>query len=162
MNVFITSITETNSEDGSENLEETYDSELTLEEHKVLWKEDSEARAIQKENIQDLMEENDRLMSIISTLKQKLREVHNEYNQIMKSVKMLNSGFENLDLILSSGKTNSDKFGLSFDSSVRNINPATEIKFISASSNDKSVPSTVSKIVSPSVKTTKWVCHYCG
>ena len=38
MNVFITSITETNSEDGSENLEETYDSELTLEELKFCGK----------------------------------------------------------------------------------------------------------------------------
>ncbi|XP_050942587.1 uncharacterized protein LOC127150004 [Cucumis melo] len=42
--------------------------------------EDSEAREIQKERIQDLMEENERLMSVISSLKLKLKEVQNEYD----------------------------------------------------------------------------------
>ena len=57
MNAFIIHITETDSGDESESSEENYDNKLTFEELKVLWKEDSKARAIQKEGIQDLMEE---------------------------------------------------------------------------------------------------------
>ncbi|KAA0064266.1 gag-pol polyprotein [Cucumis melo var. makuwa] len=79
------------------------DEELTLEELKMLRKEDLEARAIQKERIQDLMDENERLMGIISSLQVKLKQVHNVYDQIIKSVKMLNSGTDSLDSILSSG-----------------------------------------------------------
>ena len=69
----------------------------------MLWKEDNETRAIQKERIQDLIKENERLMYVISSLKQKLKEVQNEHDQTIKSVKMLNSGTENLDLILNLG-----------------------------------------------------------
>ncbi|KAA0034783.1 gag-proteinase polyprotein [Cucumis melo var. makuwa] len=75
MNAFTIRITKTNSEDESESSEENCDNELTFEELKVLWKEDSKATVIQKEKIQDLVEENERLMSIISSLKLKLREV---------------------------------------------------------------------------------------
>ena len=77
--------------------------ELTFEELKVLWKEDYEAKAIQKERVQDLMEENEQLISVISSLKLKLKEVQNNYDQAIKSVMMLNSGVENLDLTLNSG-----------------------------------------------------------
>ena len=70
----------TDSDDESESSEENYDNELTFEELKVLWKEDTEARAIQKERIQDLMEENERLMSVISSLKLKLKEVQKDYD----------------------------------------------------------------------------------
>ncbi|KAA0037580.1 gag-pol polyprotein [Cucumis melo var. makuwa] len=89
--------------DESECLEENCDEELTFEELKVLNKEDSEARAIQKERIQDLMEENERLMSIISSLKLKLKEVQNDYGQTIKSVKMLSLRTRNLDSTLNSG-----------------------------------------------------------
>ncbi|KAA0038179.1 gag-proteinase polyprotein [Cucumis melo var. makuwa] len=99
---------------------------------KVLWKEDSEARAIQKERIQDLMEENEQLMSVISSLKLKSKEVQNDYDQTIKSVKMLNSGTEKLDSILNSGQNSSSKYGLGFDVSVKSIKPTTEIKFVPA------------------------------
>ncbi|KAA0037746.1 gag-pol polyprotein [Cucumis melo var. makuwa] len=80
MNAFNVRVTETDSDDESESSEENYDNELIFEELKVLWKEDTEARAIQKERIQDLMEENERLMSFISSLKLKLKEVQNEHD----------------------------------------------------------------------------------
>ncbi|KAA0052069.1 gag-pol polyprotein [Cucumis melo var. makuwa] len=77
MNAFTVRVTEIDSGDESESSEENCDNELTFEELKVLWEEDSEARAIQKERIQDLMEEHERLMSVISSLKLTLEEVHN-------------------------------------------------------------------------------------
>ncbi|TYK07297.1 gag-pol polyprotein [Cucumis melo var. makuwa] len=53
-------ITEINLEDDSECSDNDENEELKLEKLKMLRKEDSEARAIQKERIQDLMEENER------------------------------------------------------------------------------------------------------
>ncbi|KAA0032213.1 uncharacterized protein E6C27_scaffold219G00250 [Cucumis melo var. makuwa] len=61
---FTTCITETNFEDDNECSDIDEDEELTLEKLKMLRKEDSEAKAIQKERIQDLMEENERLMEL--------------------------------------------------------------------------------------------------
>ena len=75
MNAFTACITEINSEVDSECSDIDEDEELTLEELKMLRKEDSEARVIQKERIQDLMDENERLMGVISSLKVKLKEV---------------------------------------------------------------------------------------
>ena len=75
---------------------------------------------------------------------------------------MLNSGTENLDVILNLGHISSSKYGLGFDSSARNINPTTKIKFVPASVKDKSDTVTATKVASPSAKTTKWVCQYCG
>ncbi|KAA0036592.1 gag-proteinase polyprotein [Cucumis melo var. makuwa] len=121
MNAFIVHVTKTDSDDESESYEENYDNELTFEELKVLWKEDTEARAIQKERIQEFMEENERLMSVISSLKLKLKEVQKDYDQTIKSVEMLNSGIENLDLNLNSGKNSSSKYGLGFDASKRTL-----------------------------------------
>ena len=108
------------------------------------------------------MEENERLMSVISSLKLKLKEVQCEYDQTLKSVKMLNSGTENLDVILNSGQNGLNKYGLGFDASARKINTTTEIKFVPASVNDKTDTVTATKVVSPSAKTTKRICHYCG
>ncbi|KAA0043415.1 uncharacterized protein E6C27_scaffold1639G00210 [Cucumis melo var. makuwa] len=68
MNDF-TYITKINFEVDSECSDIDEDEELTLEELKMLRKEDSEARAIQKERIQDLMDENERLMGVILSLK---------------------------------------------------------------------------------------------
>ncbi|TYK05471.1 Copia protein [Cucumis melo var. makuwa] len=68
------------------------DEEITLEKLKMLRKEDSEARAIQKERIQDLMEGNERLMGVISSLKVKLR-----------------------------GQNGSSKYGLEFDAPTRSV-----------------------------------------
>ena len=115
-----------------------------------------------KKKIQDLIGENERLLFIISALKLKLREVHNKYDQTMKSVKMLNSGSENLNLISSSGKSSSKKYGLGFDSLVKNISPTTGIKFVLALVNVKSDPLAATKVISLSLKVTSWVCHYCG
>lgn len=54
------------------------------------WEEDFSARAVKKETIQELLEEN-HLLFVITSLKQRLNEVQTEYDQMMKSVKMLNS-----------------------------------------------------------------------
>ncbi|KAA0058242.1 uncharacterized protein E6C27_scaffold274G005670 [Cucumis melo var. makuwa] len=73
MNAFTAYITEIDLGDDSGCSDEDGDEDLTLEELRMLRKEDTEARAIQKERIQDLMEENERLMSVISSLKLKLK-----------------------------------------------------------------------------------------
>ncbi|KAA0047107.1 putative transposon protein [Cucumis melo var. makuwa] len=87
----------------------------------MLRKEDSEARAIKKERILDLMEENEHLIGVISSLNVKSKEVQNEYDQTIKSVKMLNSGTDSLDSILNSGHNGSSKYGLGFDASMRSV-----------------------------------------
>ncbi|KAA0035791.1 gag-pol polyprotein [Cucumis melo var. makuwa] len=101
-NAFIACITEINHGDDNECSDNDEDEELTLEKLKMLSKEDSEARAIQKEIIRDLMEENERLKGVISSLKVNLKEVQNEYDQTIKPVKMLNSKTGSLDSILNS------------------------------------------------------------
>ncbi|KAA0032462.1 gag-proteinase polyprotein [Cucumis melo var. makuwa] len=121
INAFTACITEINSEVDSECFDNDEDEELTLEKLKMLRKEDSEARAIQKERIQNLMEENERLIGIISSLKVKLKEVQNKHDQTIKFVKMLNSGINSLDSILNSGQNGSGKYGLGFDASTRSV-----------------------------------------
>ncbi|KAA0025487.1 gag-pol polyprotein [Cucumis melo var. makuwa] len=162
MNAFTVHITKSDSNDESESSEENYDNEMTFEQLKVLWEEDTEARAIQKERIQDLMEENERLMSVISSLKLKLKEVQKDYDQMIKFVKMLNSGTENLDLILNSGQTSSSKYGLGFDASERSIKPTTETKFIPTLVKDETETVPTMTVVNPPAKTTRWTCYYCG
>ena len=49
----------------------------------IQWKKDSKVRAIQNEKIQGLLDENERLLSIISSLKLKLREIQTKYDQTM-------------------------------------------------------------------------------
>ena len=77
----------------------------------------------------------------------------------MKSVKMLNSGSENLYLILSSGQSSFNKYGLGFDSSVKNTSPTTGIKFVPSSVKVKFDLLVATKVVSFS---SSWVSHYCG
>ncbi|KAA0042298.1 gag-pol polyprotein [Cucumis melo var. makuwa] len=74
INAFAVRITDENTDDDSECSVESKNDELSIEKLQTLWKEDCEARAIQKERIQDLLEENELLMSVISSLKLKLRE----------------------------------------------------------------------------------------
>ena len=80
------------------------------------WKENSPARAIQKENIQKLLDENQQLLTVISSLKPKLKEAKIEYEKMFKSVKMLNSGTNSLNQILNTGKNSSNKHGLGYNS----------------------------------------------
>ncbi|TYJ98295.1 gag-pol polyprotein [Cucumis melo var. makuwa] len=95
MNDFTAYITKINLEVDSECSDIDEDEELTLEELKMLRKEDSEARVIQKERIQDLMDENERLMRVILSL--------------------------NLDSILNSKQNGSSNNGLRFDTSTRGV-----------------------------------------
>ncbi|TYK01623.1 gag-pol polyprotein [Cucumis melo var. makuwa] len=67
-NAFTACITEINLEDDNECSDNDEDEELTLEKLKMLRKEDSKARAIQKERIQYLVEENERTDSLDSIL----------------------------------------------------------------------------------------------
>ncbi|KAA0059133.1 NBS-LRR type resistance protein [Cucumis melo var. makuwa] len=94
MNAFTACITEINSEVDSGYSENEEDEELTLEKLKILRKEDLEARAIKKERIRLNGKKNKRLMGVISSLKVKLKEAHNEQN-------------------------GSSKYGLGFDASIR-------------------------------------------
>ncbi|KAA0040865.1 gag-pol polyprotein [Cucumis melo var. makuwa] len=61
INAFTIRIMDENSDDDSECSEESKNDDLTIEKLKVLWKEDCEARAIQKEKIQDLIVENEHM-----------------------------------------------------------------------------------------------------
>ncbi|TYK21443.1 gag-pol polyprotein [Cucumis melo var. makuwa] len=137
------------------------DKELTLEELKILRKEDSEAKTIQKERIQDLMDENERLMGIISSLKVKLKEVQNVYDQTIKSGKMLNSGTDSLDSILSLGQNGSSKYGLGFDTSTRGVKIIPEVKFVPASVEETTDPSCKKLSVYTGAKFSRWVYYYC-
>ncbi|KAA0068053.1 gag-pol polyprotein [Cucumis melo var. makuwa] len=133
INAFTIQIADENIDDKSECYEENKNDKLSIEKLEALWKEDCEARAIQKERIQDLIEENEQLMSLISSLKIKLREVQNENDQILKSVKMLNLGAENLDSILNSEHNSSQRYGLGFVASASSLKATSEIKFVPAS-----------------------------
>ncbi|KAA0053528.1 putative mitochondrial protein [Cucumis melo var. makuwa] len=74
MNAFTTCFNEIDLGNNNECFDGDGDEDFTFEELKMLRKEDTEVRAIQKERIQDLMEENEQLMSVISFLKLKLKE----------------------------------------------------------------------------------------
>ncbi|KAA0040864.1 gag-pol polyprotein [Cucumis melo var. makuwa] len=134
-------ITEINSEVDSECSDNYEDKELMLEKLKMLRKECSEARVIQKERNLDLMEENERLMGVISSLKVKLKEVQNEYDKTIKSVKMLNSRTDSLYSILNSGQNGSSKYGIGFDASTRSVKITPEVKFVPASVKETTEPS---------------------
>ncbi|TYK03068.1 gag-proteinase polyprotein [Cucumis melo var. makuwa] len=141
MNAFTACITEINSEVDSECSDNDEDEELMLEKLKMLRKEGSEARVIQKERNLDLMEENERLMGVISSLKVKLKEVQNEYDKTIKSVKMLNSRTDSLYSILNSGQNGSSKYGIGFDASTRSVKITPEVKFVPASVKETTEPS---------------------
>ncbi|TYK27585.1 putative mitochondrial protein [Cucumis melo var. makuwa] len=138
------------------------DEELTLEKLKMLRKEDSEARAIKKERIQDLLDENERLMGVISSLKVKLKEVQNVYDQTIKSMKMLTSGTDSLDSILNSGQNGSSKYGLGFDTSTRGVKITPEVKFVPVSVKETIDPSCKKLSTDTGAKFSRWVCYYCG
>ncbi|KAA0058236.1 gag-proteinase polyprotein [Cucumis melo var. makuwa] len=160
MNAFTAYITDIDLKDDSGCSDEDSDEDLTLEELRMLRKEDIEARAIQKERIQDLMEENKCLMSVISSLKLKLKEVQNDYDQTIKSVKMLNSGTENLDLILKSGQNSSSKYGLGFDALVSILKSTSEVKFVPSLEKVETETSLTTTIASPPVKSSRMICYY--
>ncbi|KAA0041441.1 gag-pol polyprotein [Cucumis melo var. makuwa] len=162
MNAFTTCITEINLDDDSECSDIDEDEELTLEKLKMLRKEDLEARAIQKERIQDLMEENERLMGVISSLKVKLKEVQNEYDQTIKSLKMLNSGTDNLDSILNSGQNGSSKYGLGFDASMGSAKFTSEVRFVPTSVKAITEPTCTTAITNTLAKSSRWICYCCG
>ena len=149
-NAFIINITETDSavEDEGEGFEEESENNLSFEQLKIQWKENLKVRAIQKEKIQNLMEENKQLLSVISSLKQKLREIQTEHDQTMKSVKMLNSGSKNLNHILNLGYSSSNKCGLDFNSSKKRISQANGIKFVPSTIDVKSDQPVETKAVS--------------
>ncbi|KAA0059174.1 F5J5.1 [Cucumis melo var. makuwa] len=153
---------EINSEVDSECSDIDEDEELTLEELKILRKEASEARAIQKERIQDLMDENERLMGVISSLKVKLKEVQNVYDQTIKSVKMLNSGTDSLDSIPNSEQIDSSKYDLGFDTLTRSVKITLKVKFVLASVKETTDPSCKKLSTDTSAKVSIWVCYYCG
>ncbi|KAA0053468.1 gag-pol polyprotein [Cucumis melo var. makuwa] len=133
INAFTIQITDEDTDYESGCSKESKNDKLSIEKLEALWKEDCEARAIQEEMIQDLIEENERLMSVISSLKLKLREVQNENDQILKSVKMLNLRTENLDSILNYGHNGSHRYGLGFVASASSLKATSEIKFVPAS-----------------------------
>ncbi|KAA0041153.1 gag-proteinase polyprotein [Cucumis melo var. makuwa] len=162
INAFTIRITDVNSNDDSECSEESKNDDLAIEKHEALWKEDCEARAIQKERIQDLIEENECLMSVISSIKLKLREFQNENDQILKSVKMLNSGTENLDLILKSGHNGSHRHGLGFVASASSSKATSEIKFVPASMGVEHETIHIETGIRTTVKYLGRTCYYCG
>ncbi|KAA0067185.1 gag-pol polyprotein [Cucumis melo var. makuwa] len=153
MNAFTACITEINSKVESECSGNDEDEEVTLEKLKMLRKEDSEARAIQKERIQDLMEENEGLMGVVSSLKVKSKEVQHEYDQIIKSVKMQNSGTDSLDSILNSGQNGLNKYGLGFDASTKSVKITPKVRFVPASVKETTEPNWENMLAKKGVQT---------
>ncbi|TYK19204.1 gag-pol polyprotein [Cucumis melo var. makuwa] len=151
---------DTNNESGCS--EESKNDKLSIEKLEALWKEDCEARAMQKERIQDLIKENERLISVISSLKLKLREVQNENDKILKSVKMLNSGTKNLDSILNSGHNGSHRYCLGFVASTSSLKATSEIKFVPASKVVEHETTHTGTSNRTTVKSLGRTCYYCG
>ncbi|KAA0032911.1 gag-pol polyprotein [Cucumis melo var. makuwa] len=160
MNAFTTCFTKIDPGDDSGCSDEDNDKDLTFEELKMLRKEDTEARAIQNERIQDLMEENERLMLVISSLQLKLKEVQNDYDQTIKYVKMLNSETENLDSILKSRQNSSSKYGLGFDASVNSLKSTYEIKFVPALVKAETETTLTTTVVGHPVKSPRRICYH--
>ncbi|KAA0048402.1 gag-pol polyprotein [Cucumis melo var. makuwa] len=162
INAFTIRITDENTDDESECFEESKSDGLIIEKLEALWKENCEARAIQKERKQDLIEENERLMLVISSLKLKMREVQNENDQILKSVKMLNSGTKNLESILKSGHNGSQRHGLGFVASAGRFKTTSKIKFVPASMGVERETTHTETGIGTTVKTLGRTCYYCG
>ena len=78
------------------------------------WKENQDVLKQQKKRIQVLIDENYRLMTMISMLKMELKDVRPEFEFLLKSVKMLISETKSLDNLLNDGKPRSDKNDLGF------------------------------------------------
>ena len=74
-NAFIRSLTEHDAMTEDEELKEAYDNLSSYEQLQIKREKDVATRVVQKEKIQMLLEENHWLHSIISTLKQKLKDV---------------------------------------------------------------------------------------
>ena len=108
------------------------------------------------------MEENERLMGVISSLKVQLKEVQNVYDQTIKSVKMLNFGTDSLDSILNSGQNGSSKYGLGFDALTRGVKITPEVKFVPTSVKETTEPSCKKSSIDTGAKFSRWVCYYCG
>lgn len=60
------------------------------------------------------MEDNHRLMTMISTLKIELKDVRSEFDSLFKSVKLLTSKTQSFNNLLSEGKIKGDKKDLGF------------------------------------------------
>lgn len=69
---------------------------------------------IKKERIESLLTDNHCLMSIIAKLKRELVQSKAEKKSMVKNIRMLNSGTESLEYILSKGKSSGDHHGLGF------------------------------------------------
>ncbi|KAA0065372.1 gag-pol polyprotein [Cucumis melo var. makuwa] len=162
INAFTIRITDENTDDESECSEESKNDDLSIEKLEALWKEDCEARAIQKKSIQDLIEENERLMFVISSLKLKLREVQNESDLILKSVKVLNSRTKNLDSILNSGHNGSHRYGLGCVASASSLKATSEIKFVPASKVVEHETTHTETGIRTTFKSLGRTCYYCG
>ncbi|KAA0036824.1 uncharacterized protein E5676_scaffold110G001920 [Cucumis melo var. makuwa] len=134
INVFTIRITDENTDDESECSKESKNDELTIEKLEALWKEDCEL---------------------------KLREVQNENDQILKFVKMLNSGTENLDSILKSGRNVSHRHGLGFVGSTSRLKATSEIKFVPASMGVEHERIHTETGIRTTVKSLGRTCYYC-
>lgn len=60
------------------------------------------------------MEDNHQLLTMISTLRMKLKEVRLDFEALTKSIKMLNSSTQDLNSIMKARKIGVDKKGLGF------------------------------------------------
>ncbi|KAA0054114.1 gag-pol polyprotein [Cucumis melo var. makuwa] len=86
-------------------------SESTL---KRKWEKDRVTIAHQQDRIQYLMKENQSFLLPITTFKAELKEARNQFDELLKSIKMLTNGTHKLDELLDQGKKCNDKRGLGF------------------------------------------------
>ncbi|KAA0050558.1 gag-pol polyprotein [Cucumis melo var. makuwa] len=91
-----------------------------------------------------------------------MREVQNEKDQILKSIKMLNSGTENLESILKFGHNGSQRHGLGFVASSGKLKTTSEIKFVPTSMGVEHETTHTKTGIRTTVKTLGRTCYYCG
>lgn len=114
------------------------------------------------------MEDNHRLLSMISTLKIELREVHLDFESLTKYVKMLSSGSQNLEIFLKTCKSGIDKKGLRFFEQVSSHGCSTIVFVRASDDNDKIKILQFLQKPKSSIKRSlrrppgRWICHYCG
>ncbi|KAA0041592.1 gag-pol polyprotein [Cucumis melo var. makuwa] len=132
INTFTIQITDENTVDDSECSVERKNDELSIEKLETLWKEDCEVRAIQKERIQDLLEEND----VCRT--------------------------ENLDSILKAGHNSSHRYGLGFVASASSSKATSKIKFVPASMRVEYDINRTETGIRTRVKSFGRTCYFCG
>lgn len=138
------------------------------------WVEESQVLDKQSALILSLTEDKTRLLETIIDLKREISRLNGELDQMTKSVRMLNSGTDSLDNILTVGQPANNMKGLGYthgdSTSQTTIVPQKSAdqmprKICQTSSGDKFQNQHQRHLHGPTrslVNRPRWVCHHCG